>query len=283
MARSKTTKELLALGGKLVDQFGIRKDEDTLGQWIAHHLAEKLTSHQKASGAAKAALEAELIDTILKFWKQRAYFPRGTRPFEGYEAVLRALESFDPKPDKGRYFLYQGADELAKGAKPPSQPWIDTAKTFDRGARAMISFCFKQAARASEQPDDVWLAAAKVLAEDMDRDFLVVRFLSTGEKEKDEKIDPLEFEKKQLKAKREDLLRLVSGGVFILKLIDDRLEGLGQQTATSAGPKRKSRPSSKAKSAVESKPKKKANKLSISKRTRKKTSTRKRAGRHPIF
>jgi hypothetical protein len=213
----------LALGGRLVEQFKLREDEDTLAQWIAHHLAEKLTAHKSASGTARTSLEAELVDTILKFWKHRAFFPRGTKPFEGYDAVLRALESFDPTPDRSRYFWHDAADELAKGSKPPSRSWIDAAKAFDRGARAIVSFCFRQAARASEQPDEVWLSAGKVLAEDADRDFQVIRYIRAGAQE-DAKIDPSAVEAKQLRKRRDDLLRLVRGGVVLLELIDHHLD-----------------------------------------------------------
>lgn len=268
----------MALGGKLVEQFELRQDEDTLGQWIAHHLAEKLVAHEKASGTARAELEVELVGTILKFWKHRAYFPRGTKPFEGYEAVLRALESFDPKPDHGRYFFYDGADKLAKGTTPPAQEWLDAAKTFDRGARAIVSFCIRQAARASEQPDEVWLSAAKVLAEDADRDFIAIKILRAGEKE-EETTDPLADQKKQLEAKRDDLRRLIGGGVPILRLIENQLEGLGEQAVSSEKRKGKSKAVSKANTTTEHKPKRKVNKSSISKSSKKKRPSRKTARR----
>jgi hypothetical protein len=269
---------LLALGGRLVEQFKLQADEDTLGQWIAHHLAEKLLAHKRATGPAKAAIEAELIDTILKFWKHRAYFPRGTKPFEGYDAVLRALESLDPNPDEGRYFHYRLADDLKKDAKPPSQEWIDAAKTFDRGARAMVSLCFEQAARASGQPDEVWLSAAKVLAEDADRDLVVIKFITTGAKE--DKIDPVEFDRKQLERKRDDLRRLLSAGIPILRLIEDRLEGYEAEAgATSKVSTRKPKPRSKSKSATEKKTPRPAKQTPKKTKGRKKTPTRKKASR----
>ena len=127
-AQSKTTTELLALGGTLVEQFKLRADEDTLGQWMAHYLAEKLIAHKKAVGGAKAALEAELVDLVLKFWKHRAYFPRGSRPFEEYEPVLRALESLDPDQSDGRYFQRRFFEKNSDVGEGPSQAWIDAAR-----------------------------------------------------------------------------------------------------------------------------------------------------------
>src|SRR6185437_2939679 len=134
-AQSKTTEALLALGGALVEQFKLKADEDTLGQWMAHYIAEKLLAHKQAVGDAKAALEAELVDLLLKFWKHRAYFPRGSRPFEEYEPVLRALASLDPDRSDGRYFNYSFFEENKDVAKGVPGGWIDIAKAFDRGAR----------------------------------------------------------------------------------------------------------------------------------------------------
>lgn len=259
----------MALGGRLVEQFKLRADEDTLGQWIAHHLAEKLLAHKSASGTAKVTLETELVDTILKFWKHRAYFPRGTKPFEGYDAILRALESFDPKPENGRYFFYPAADELTKSATPASQAWIDTAKTIDRGARAMINICFQQAARASKQPDETWISAAKVLAEEADRDALVIRYVKLLE-ENAESADPIDFERERLKKKREAIAQFVRAGIPLLELIDEHLGEASGKNKDVAKPKSE-RPTPSPKSGAKS-----SKKPTAKKSLKKKAPTRKR-------
>lgn len=227
----------------LVEQFKLRADEDTLGQWMAHYLAEKLVAHKKAVGEAKAALETELIDLILKFWKHRAYFPRGIRPFENYEPVLRALESLDPDQNDGRYFQYSFFEENKDVTKGPSQAWIDAAKSLDRGARAVINFCISQAALASGKQDDAWLSAAKVLPKNADRDLVVVRYVTEGTKEENEKIDPTKYAMDRLKKTREDLLRLLGGGGVVLRAIN---EGLIELDPT-ANQSRKAIPKTKAK------------------------------------
>jgi hypothetical protein len=226
MAQSKTTNELLALGGALVEQFKLKADEDALGQWMVHYLAEKFLAHKEAVGEAKGTLETELVDLILKFWKHRAYFPRGDRPFENYEPVLRALESLDPDRNEGRYFWYRGADELAKGGETASKPWVDLAKRFDRGARAIVNFCVQQAARASDKPDDAWLSAAKVLPQDTDRDLVVIKIITEQSKEDDKEIDPIEFSITRAKKVQEDLLRLLGAGRIVLQAISGGLEEL---------------------------------------------------------
>jgi len=231
----------LALGGALVEQFKLKADEDALGQWMAHYLAEKLVAHKKAVGETKAAVETELIDLILKFWKHRAYFPRGTRPFENYEPVLRALESLDPDQSDGRYFWYRGADELAEGGDAASKPWIDLAKRFDRGARAIVNFCVQQAARASDKPDDAWLSATKVLAQDSDRDLVVIKIITEQSKEEDKEVDPAEFAITRAKKVQEDLLGLLVGGRIVLQAISGGLEELEAASGKSKQAKSKTR------------------------------------------
>lgn len=258
----------MALGGRLAEQFKLRADEDTLGQWIAHHLAEKLLAHRGASGPAKVALEAELVEAILKFWKHRAYFPRGTKPFEGYDAVLRALESFDPKPENSRYFFYPAADELTKSATPPSKAWIDMAKIIDRGARAMINICFQQAARASEQPDETWISAAQVLAEEADRDVIVIKYVKTLQGD-EESANSTDFGRERLKQKRKDIAQFVRTGIPLLQMIDEHLEETGEETKDIAEPSEKRTPSSKSKA-------KGSKKYTAKKSLKKRAPTRKR-------
>jgi hypothetical protein len=241
MEQSKTTKELLALGGALTEQFGLRKDEDTLGQWIAHHLAEKLRAHKVARGGAKAALETEIVDTALKFWKHRAYFPRSTRPFENYESVLRALESLDPDQTSGRYFRYDTADKAAKDEDPASQQWIDIAKQIDRGARAIINFCIRNAAAAAGKPGDAWLAAAKALPENRDLDFRIIKIITQNDRKDDpdeQAPDPTQIHVDFLKKTQKDLLRLIGSGNAVYQVIENSLEAL---TGNPSKPKPKKR------------------------------------------
>jgi len=191
---------------------------------MAHYIAEKLLAHKQAVGDAKAALEAELVDLLLKFWKHRAYFPRGSRPFEEYEPVLRALASLDPDRSDGRYFNYSFFEENKDVAKGVPGGWIDIAKAFDRGARAIVNFSIGQAALAARKPGDAWYSAAKVLAEDTDRDLVVIKYVTEGTKEEDEKIDPAKYARDRFSKIREDLVRMVGGAGVVLKLIDDELE-----------------------------------------------------------
>lgn len=238
MGRSKTIKEVLALGEALVEQFKLKRDDDILGQWIAHYLAERLTEYKKAKGAAKDSLGAEITDAILKFWKHRAVFPRGDAPFENYEAVMRALESLDP--DRERYFSYRAADEATVGGKPVSRQLIDLAKGLDRGTRALINFCFTYAAYASGKPPKAWLDAARVLEADTDMR-VVIRFVAASDAlDASEKREPTaaELEIAKLKGIQADLASLIASANTIGEAIDARLKGLTSNTGAKKAKKK---------------------------------------------
>jgi hypothetical protein len=223
----------LALGEALVEQFKLKPDDDILGQWIAHHLAEKFTEHKNAKSAVKDVLGAELINTILKFWKHRAVFPRGDAPFENYEAVFRALESFDP--DRDRYFSYRAANEAVDAADPASRQLIDLAKGLDRGTRALINFCFTHAAYASGKPSKAWLDVARVLEAEPDTR-LIIRFVSVGDTlDASARKEPTaaELEIERLKSVQTDLAVLLESANTIGQAVEARLNILTSKVADS--------------------------------------------------
>jgi hypothetical protein len=225
---------VLALGEALVEQLKLKSDDDILGQWIAQYLSEKLTEHKAAKGTAREALGAELVDTILKFWKHRAVFPRGQGPFENYEAVLRALESFDP--DRERYFSCAAADEVAAGARSASRQLIDVAKSLDSGTRALINFCFRYAAYASGKPPKAWIDAARVLDEGIDTK-IVIRFVDATDELKSSQREPTaaELEIKNLEHTRAELRGLMESANTIGQTIEARLKAL-KNTSAHDGP-----------------------------------------------
>ncbi len=249
---------------------------------MAHYLAEKLLAHKQAVGEAKTAIEADLIDLILRFWKHRAYFPRGTRPFEEYEPVLRALSSLDPEQDEGRYFRHEFFENNKEIPEGPTRAWIDIAKDMDRGARAVVSLCIRQAARSADKPDDVWFSAAKVLAEDSDRDFATIKIIVAGTEDDKKEFDPIEFELGRLKKVREDLRKLIGSGSVILRLMDQRLGRSGRAGTKSKKtvPTPKAKPTSKRIAKSKSKKNRKSSgKTSKRKASKARAPSRKMAGR----
>jgi hypothetical protein len=88
MALSKVPKDVLGLGRHLVRELGLEDGVDTLGRWMAHHLAELIDKTENAATAkdrqkaSKAATE-----TILKIWERRALLPETAYPLAPYTSV----------------------------------------------------------------------------------------------------------------------------------------------------------------------------------------------------
>lgn len=106
MEPSKQSQEILSLGNKLVEELKLADSNDTLSRWMAHYLAEQMTRAASAAGEAKAELEKECFDTILKLWANRNNTPERIRPLAGLEAALALLKkiAYEFDGDWQRYF-----------------------------------------------------------------------------------------------------------------------------------------------------------------------------------
>ena len=80
---------MLALGTHLVNELGLSDSTDTLGRWLAHHLAELISEADSASGP-KSRREASrrATDTILKLWAHRRDLPGAATPLAPFREIL---------------------------------------------------------------------------------------------------------------------------------------------------------------------------------------------------
>lgn len=117
---------------------------------MAHYLAERLQDAEKAAGPEKAGLEREIFDLILQLWKYRGNMPGHRRPFRETDDLADKLRTFI---DRSRPW-YFGPE--SRGANHSSGSWIDKARTVDRTARSLISWCMKQAVAETSGEDAAW-------------------------------------------------------------------------------------------------------------------------------
>ena len=127
---------MLALGRHLVRELGLEDSNDTLGRWMAHHVAELLRRAQRAAPAEeRRAAERDASDVILRIWKHRAALPRGAYPLASYKDLLIVLNSLRPSDSPfgaiGRA-LQTRQEELG-------------AALFDRFARLVIAILLRRA------------------------------------------------------------------------------------------------------------------------------------------
>jgi hypothetical protein len=170
---------ILALGRKLVEELGLEPSVDTLGRWMAHHVADLIVGAESATGEEKRLADEHCFEAILTLWKHRAELPNGRRPFEALEPVVRSLESLDPDNDTPRYFRSarppKGADEKDSEAGK----WLAIADGLDYSAKILIGYCLAEAARAALDKSKQWVKLAEAAGAKDGVSEIVVRFIST--------------------------------------------------------------------------------------------------------
>jgi len=137
-----TQERVIILGKKLLAS--LKKDEaDEITSWMINYLAEKIDLAESGSEEAKNSC----VEVILKLWERRTTLPNGTRPFEDFEPVFKALESLSPESHVPRY--YHQTDKDKPDELGESEKWIEIAKRLDDTARTLITFLFGQAITTS--------------------------------------------------------------------------------------------------------------------------------------
>jgi hypothetical protein len=88
-----------------VRELGFEDGVDTLGRWMAHHLAELI---DKAEGGAtvseRSRARKNATETILKIWEHRTTLPRKAYPLAPYEDILKVIDRLRPDDNPFRYF-----------------------------------------------------------------------------------------------------------------------------------------------------------------------------------
>lgn len=123
---------------------------------MINYLAEKIDLAESGSEEAKNSC----VEVILKLWERRAMLPNGTRPFESFEHIFKALESLSPESHGPRY--YHQTDLGKPDEAGESEKWIEIAKRLDDTARTLITFMFEQAVVGScSEETKEWIKALK--------------------------------------------------------------------------------------------------------------------------
>jgi len=101
----KPPKDVLGLGQYLVRELGFESEVDTLGRWMAHHLAELMDqAENELTTAKRTKARKEAVETILKIWEHRASIPGTAYPLTKYADVLKGIDRLQPKSGMFGYF-----------------------------------------------------------------------------------------------------------------------------------------------------------------------------------
>jgi hypothetical protein len=108
MVSSKPPKDVLGLGQHLVRELDFEDGVDTLGRWMAHHVAELIKEAKSAPTATKRAKARKIAtDTILKIWVHRESLPGNAYPLAPYRDALKVLELLRPASNPLDYFRHR--------------------------------------------------------------------------------------------------------------------------------------------------------------------------------
>jgi len=140
MENLETQEKVINLGKKLVSNFK-QNDPDEITSWIINYLAEQI---ELAENTSCEQTKRNCFKTILQLWESHSTFPNGTRPFENFETIFKALDSLSPESSIPRYFINQN-NEKPHTELDASATWVEAATKLDTMARVLISFMFKQA------------------------------------------------------------------------------------------------------------------------------------------
>jgi len=166
METSEQSEKIISLGKLLVKELDLDPGVDTLALWMAHYLAERIDHVEKlAVGAEKAAVEKECCDLILKIWEHRSSMPRGRRPFENFEPILKVLESLDP--DNSDPFMHRMSKheltqlESTNPGYKDIKLYIESVVEIEKVARVWMENLLNQAAlKVSDEKTRAWLQTA---------------------------------------------------------------------------------------------------------------------------
>lgn len=169
-----TQEGLLNLGKQLADNFnGVEGDQ--LNEWMSCYIAEKITTIESARGKARLSAQKECFEAILTLWSHQSHFPRGTRPFESFESVFRALAHIDP--DKNSHSFFRNENDQQQVPKE-IESYIHFITDLDAATRVLISFFVKEAVAASVDESTIqWLDAIKCV-DKSDEAQIILRFMS---------------------------------------------------------------------------------------------------------
>ena len=142
--------EVLKLGSRIVRELRL-EHTDTLGRWMAHHLAEVLQDVDSAREDEKELVRNRAVDLILKLWSHKRSLPGAAYPLTNLERAISVLARLSPDTSPFQWIRTGEKEKLL-------------ARVFD-GLRLVVIRGVILISRTSDFPED-YEAARPFLNED---------------------------------------------------------------------------------------------------------------------
>ena len=101
----------MRLGARIVRELEV-EPRDTLGRWMAHHLAEVMQQAESAEGGDKESAREQMVDLILKLWSHKRSLPKGAYPLNDLETVMSVVGRLCPEASPYRWHSSDETEEL---------------------------------------------------------------------------------------------------------------------------------------------------------------------------
>jgi hypothetical protein len=207
----------LELGKKLVDELGLEDSNDTLGRWMAHHIANKLKSLELCPENERSKRRSDCCTEILKLWAHRRELDGPRRMLETFDSIFAVLESLERGSFVSRY-VQRPRD--VKGESEATGKWLDRITKIDDAARALIYYCLGKSAETAADENADWVRIAQEVSSPSDMEIqLIARVSNWGSSMDAGNSDDLKRQKSiDLIAKMEQLSELAKDVVADIQL-----------------------------------------------------------------
>ncbi|MCU7247431.1 AVAST type 3 anti-phage proein Avs3b [Pseudomonas koreensis] len=212
----------MALGKKLVTEQGFDGSVDTLGRWMAHHIAELIQEAESANDDARPVKMAHVREAVLALWSHRHALPNGRSPFVGMEPIFNALESLNPDTPHFRYFSTSSTPHASDEESEEVQKYVDMAKAVDRASKVIVNFCIAEAAQRALDSSKAWVQLASKAEADDGLDITLIRIIA-DRSDLMKAPNPATKRRRILNDRKQKLEALLIGASEVLENIDTQL------------------------------------------------------------
>ncbi|MFD2642682.1 AVAST type 3 anti-phage proein Avs3b [Pseudomonas japonica] len=173
------SKAVIELGKRIVA--GLMLGDDVTAQWMAHLVAEKISTAEDAPESARDAAVSECVDFILKLWAHRHTLPPYMRPLRELDPLLRTLNSLGlNKADGLRFLVRPPSSEELESATEEEKKYFEFAIATDQAARELIRYALSAGAERSVNVVKPWLEEVVEGGLDATVELRVSRFVEEG-------------------------------------------------------------------------------------------------------
>ena len=140
-------------------------DHDTIGQWMAHHLAELVVAAQN-DATTTVEQRQQIVEIILKVWAHRRYYP-GRAPMQEFADVFVALSRLGDD-STWKFSRLFNTDTEPPDPSTSGLPLVTIAAELERLVRETLIRLIWLAAQEAKEKNQEWVEAADKVASNLE-------------------------------------------------------------------------------------------------------------------